>query len=940
MRSLHRSCHSACTAVLALAALAGGWAVRAQTVWRSLNHPSAAACPLRIDRGSTGLWQTLMKLHTRASLLMLVAHPDDEDGGLLAYESRGQGVRTILLTLNRGEGGQNVMSSAYWDALGVLRTEELLAADRYYGTQQYFARTVDFGFSKTQTESMQKWGHQQVLYDAVRVVRMTRPLVITSVWVGGPSDGHGQHEVAGEITQEVSRAAADPNVFPDQIQAGLQPWQTLKVYERVPSISITKKGMYDYASRRWYPVGVYDYIHKRFLPGIPAANVEIPEGQYSPILGLSYVQIGAEGLNQQKSQNGGVGVPPLRARNVGYHRYASVPSTSTKELSLFDGVDTSLLGIASLAPSGDRVFLRAGVAAINQQVEKAIEHFSPTHPEQVAPILARGFEETQKLAQEVASSRLPEISKYNIEFELRVKQNQFNTALVQALGLAIQATVVPEPHPARSPFGFGQPATFQVAIPGQNFWVNVRLVNPSETAVDLKRVSLAASGKHWDIVSKGEPAGALSHNRPATARFRVTVPENASYTRPYYSRPNIEQADYNILDQRDLNLPFAPYPLSAWADLAFQGVHIRMGQVVQTVRRELGAGDVLQPLVVGPAISLSVSPRAGIIPLNQGTSNLSVTLKSNVQGPTKGSLRLDLPAGWTSSPAETGFSVARTGETQAVGFRIIANNLQQKRYNITAVAQYNGREYEEGYETVGYPGLRPYNFYRPATYTFTGANINFPKNLNVGYVTGTGDQVAESLESLGINVHLLSSGDLATANLRGYDAIVLGVRAYAARDDLKTYTRRLLDYVQNGGILIVQYNTPEYDHNYGPYPYSLTGNPEVVVDENSRVDILNPSNPLLNWPNKITSSDFDGWFEERGHGFMASWDRRYEPLLETHDPGQPPQRGGLLYARYGRGVYIYDAYALYRQLPEGVPGAYRLIVNMISLDRNPLGRKQ
>jgi hypothetical protein len=310
-----------------------------------------------------------------------------------------------------------------------------------------------------------------------------------------------------------------------------------------------------------------------------------------------------------------------------------------------------------------------------------------------------------------------------------------------------------------------------------------------------------------------------------------------------------------------------------------------------------------------------------------------------VQGPAKGSARLDLPPGWTSSPERAAFNLARRGASETVSFRIISSNLQQKRYTITAVAQYDGREYKEGYETVAYPGLRPYNFYQPASCKYIGVDIKIPKNLNVGYITGTGDQVPESLESLGINVRLLSPGNLAAADLRGYDAIILGVRAYAARDDLKTYNRRLLDYVQNGGILIVQYNTPEYDHNYGPYPYSLTHNPEVVVDENSRVDILNPSNPLLNWPNKIASRDFDGWFEERGHGFMASWDPRYEPLLETHDPGQPPQRGGLLYARYGRGVYIYDAYALYRQLPEGVPGAYRLMVNIVSLDRNPLRGK-
>jgi hypothetical protein len=214
-------------------------------------------------------------------------------------------------------------------------------------------------------------------------------------------------------------------------------------------------------------------------------------------------------------------------------------------------------------------------------------------------------------------------------------------------------------------------------------------------------------------------------------------------------------------------------------------------------------------------------------------------------------------------------------------------------------------------------------------------DLKIPSGLRVGYIEGTGDEVARALENLGVSVHTLSTEELATGNLASYDAIVLGVRAYAARQDVKAYNTRLLDYVKNGGVLIVQYNTPEFDHNYGPYPYSLTQNPQVVVNEDSKVVILKPENPAFEWPNRIAARDFDGWVEERGHGFMTSWDPRYEALVETHDPHQPPQKGGLLYARYGKGVYIYDALAFYRQLPEGVPGAYRIFVNLVSLAKNP-----
>jgi hypothetical protein len=251
------------------------------------------------------------------------------------------------------------------------------------------------------------------------------------------------------------------------------------------------------------------------------------------------------------------------------------------------------------------------------------------------------------------------------------------------------------------------------------------------------------------------------------------------------------------------------------------------------------------------------------------------------------------------------------------------------------VAEYNGHRYREGYQTVGYPSLRPYNLYRPSTYHVTGVDVKSAPNLNVGYIMGSGDDVPQALESLGINVTFLTAPDLANGDLRKYDVILLGVRAYAVRDDLKANNSRLLDYVNNGGVMVVQYNTPEFDNNYGPYPYTMTNDPEEVTDETSKVEILDPDNPIFQWPNKIGAKDFDGWVAERGSKFMSKWDLRYQPLLETHDLEQDPQKGGLLYARYGKGAYIYNAYAFYRQMPEGVPGAFRIFANLVSLAKNP-----
>ncbi len=907
----------------------------AQSSTAEVLEPATNAHALSFDRGAAGLWQTLLALHTRASLLMVTAHPDDEDGGMLTYESRGQGARVTLLTLNRGEGGANVMSSDYFDALGLVRTEELLAADRFYDARQSFTRVCDYGFSKTKAEALDKWGHDRVLGDVVRVVRLTRPLVITSVFVGGRTDGHGNHQTAGQMAQEAFKAAGDPNMFPEQIREGLRPWAPLKDYARVPFARITPKGIYDYADSKYYPAQFQDYIHNKTLEGQLPTNVEIPEGQYDPILGLSFEQVARLGLGYQKSQNGGTGLPPAQAFSSPYYRFASSVETGEKESSFYDGIDASLGGIATLAQGGDTGFLKDGLTQINGLVEQAMRDFSPQHPEKIAGTLAEGLKATNALLEQVASSHLSNDSKYNVTHELRVKQAQFQQALAQSLGLSLLATVAPAQEPT-GPFAmfFGTPETFQVAIPGQQFRVKVHAVNRSILPVELKKVSLVGpQGENWTFDPASASGGTLVNNEAKDIRFSVRVPDHAGFTRPYFSRPDIEQSYYEIIDPGDLNLPLAPYPLSARLEFTLNGVPFEMAQVVQSVDRVTGPGTVLQPLITGPAISVLISPRAGIVPLDSKSFTLNVTVHSNVKGPAKGSVRLDVPEGWQASTAD--FSTAKDGEDQTLTLRVTPGKLEEKPYTLMAVAEFNGQDFKEGYRAVGYPGLRPSNLYRPATYHTTGVNVKVAPGLNVGYIMGAGDDVPQSLENLGIKVHFLTATDLASGDLSRYNVILMGVRTYAVREDLKTYNGRILDYVKNGGVVIVQYNTPEFDNNYGPYPYSMTRNPEEVTDEQSKVVILEPQNPVFTWPNRITEKDFEGWVEERGSKFMKSWDSHYQALLVTHDPGQEPQKGGLLYTRYGKGVYIYNAYAFYRQLPEGVPGAYRLIANMISLASNP-----
>jgi LmbE family N-acetylglucosaminyl deacetylase len=913
----------------------------AQQIQQSPASQQAWARPLPIDRGSAALAQSLKKLHTRASLAMVVAHPDDEDGGMLTYESRGKGVDTTLLTLTRGEGGQNVMTSDFWDELGTLRTQELLAAGNYYGVHQYFTRVADYGFSKTIEEALKTWGEQRVLYDVVRVIRMTRPLVVNATFVGNVSDGHGQHQVSGYMAQLAYKLAGDPTVFPDQIKAGLLPWTPLKVYGRAPFARVTKEGIYDYATGHYAPVRFKNYVTDTWIEGVPAANVEIPTGGYDPLLGATYMQIAREGLNNQKSQNGGIAVPLPRATSTPYHLYASRTKSSEHESSFFDGIDISLAGIASYAPANEQEHWREKLNALNATVETATKNFDATHPSAIAPTLAEGLAQTNALLDELAKSNLPAEARYNMAHELTVKQRQFNLALQQALGLSLLANVIDGPgaSPMRSsPFGdmSVQVPTSQTVIPGESFSLGVHVSNEGTESVSLKNVDvLSQAGPDWIITPKAAIAGELPSCTTKDQAFDITVPQNAELTKPYFSRPNLEQSYYDISDPRYLNLPARPYPLLAQATVAYHDVSITLDGVVQTVNHVNGIGPVLQPLLVAPAISLLVTPQAGIVPINDGGFNLNVKVHSSVKGPAKGIVRLDLPKGWTSAPASADFSAMREGEDQNLSFRVQPATVEAKPYTITAIAEYDGKNYTEGFETVGYPGIRPYPHYRSATYRTTGIDVKTAPGLKVGYIMGTGDDVAASLEYLGIHPAMLSPEDIARGDLSQYDAIVLGIRAYAARPELKTFNNRLLDYVRKGGTVIVQYQTQEYDRSYAPYPLTLSGDPEKVVEENEKVQLLVPNDPVLNWPNKITTADFDNWVEERGHGFMRQWDSHYVALTQMHDVDQDAQKGGLLYARYGKGSYVYMSFAFFRQMPEGVPGSFRIMANLISMGKNP-----
>jgi LmbE family N-acetylglucosaminyl deacetylase len=902
------------------------------------SEPQLVALPLPIDRGEAKLEQTLKKLGTTASIMTIVAHPDDEDGAMLTYMTRGMGARAMSFTLTRGEGGQNAMSADTYDALGLIRTNELMKADEYYGAKQVWGTEVDYGFSKTQEEAFQKWGHDRVLYDAVLAVRRERPQVIVSTFVGGITDGHGQHQVSGEIAQEVFKAAPDPKVFPDQLKPvnegglGLQPWQPLAVYSRTPFAPVTSKGMFDYATGKWSPARFRNYITGEWSTSTPSSDAQIPVGTLDLTLGETYAQIAHEGWGEQKSQYGGAD-PLLRGPATGsYHLWAVAASAkasgAAKNDSLFTNskvkIDTSVAGLAALVRTPPE-WLASGLKAISNEIVQLESSCPCKSGVGVARQLAPIYRKTLALREKVSGSNLDAEGKASLLFELDAKIGEFQSALANALGLDMIAFRSNQGHAQGSGFrGASAEESSMSVSPGQQMFVQV---HASQASSETKLEKVWLESRTGDAWKNSIGSGAVNATGPVSDPvFTVQVPENAQPTKPYFTRPDIEQPYYDVSNAQWRGRSFAPYPLDAWAEFSFDGLPIRIGKVVQTLQRITGPGGFYEPLVVTPAIGVSVDPTARVLPLDGSALPVRVTV--HTQGAAEGTVSLKLPEGWRSEPAQSEFHRKAGGDTDPIMFSVTPAAAHTAAYAIKAVAQSGGRSYESGWHSVGYPGLRPYNQYSAAELKTRKVDVKLAPGLRVGYVMGPGDLVPQAMEGMGITPRLLSNSDLISGDLSAYNVIVVGIRAYSVRPELTKSQPRLDEFVRNGGTMIVQYQSNDFP---APLPLSMNGRmPERVVDEDSAVKLLDPSNPVLNFPNKITPADFNDWVEERGHGFLDSWDAGYTALTETADPGQDPQRGGLLVTRQGKGTYIYVAYALYRQLPELVPGAYRILANLLS----------
>jgi LmbE family N-acetylglucosaminyl deacetylase len=859
--------------------------------------------PLSQDTGAAGTWQKLQKLRTIASVMHTTAHPDDEHGGLLAWLSRGRGARVSLMTLNRGQSGDNALGPQLFDGLGLIRTEELLNADRYYGVDaQYFTTVIDYGFSKRLDEALDKWGRENVLRDVVRIIRMERPLVLISRFQGNQRDGHGNHQTAGLITVEAFRAAGDPNRFPEQLKEKLDPWQPLKVY-----IGGVRE------DEDW--------------------TVRVDTGQYSPWLGMSYSDFARVGLSYQRSQNSGRLALSPGPQFAYYTRVDSVlPDAPAKEKDFFDGIDTSVRGLFKALRKPEHAAAAERLQPIAAAVEEAIAKFSMQDPSALVPALARGLAATRTAIDWFSEDR-------DAVFYLLRKEREFVDAINTAMGVAFTAVAVPagSGEPSGPSAAFAPPPVMGPVVPGQTFDVQVTFLSRGTPAITLDPAVQLNLGRGLRPDPSTGPAAAAQPNQPWNRRLRVVVDADAPITsKPYFERGSFQDARYTLVDASQFGKPAGDPPVSVSVGYTVDGVRITAREVVRRREAKLPFGYVMRELRLVPALAVTSNPATVVVPVRAQTKRFAVQVEvlNNKESGSKGEVMLRVPQGWTVEPARAPFAFARGGERATYNFTVTVPSLADRTYQLQAVAVADGREYVEGYETIEYRDLEARQLYRPAITDVRGIEVETVPGLKVGYVMGIGDQVPDAIRQLGYQVTLLDENELARGDLARFDAIVTGTRAYAVREDLKTFNRRLLDYVERGGNLIVLYNTQELvPDQFAPRPGELTSRAEEVSEEDSPVDILAADAPMLNFPNKITNADFDSWVEQRGSKFWSKWDSAYRPIIATWDRGQPPQQGGWLWTRYGKGHYTYFAYAMHRQLPYGVPGAYRLMANLLALGR-------
>lgn len=871
----------------------------------------AQLAPIPQDRGGTGLGLSLRRLGVTARALYVTAHPDDEHNGVLVRLRRGLGVRTALFTLTRGEGGQNAIGPELGEALGVLRTEELAAVHRWDGVEQYFGRAYEFGYSFSVEESLTRWGREETLGDVVRVIRAFRPDVILTLPLEAKGGGL-HHQATAQLARDAFRAAADPGRFPEQLAAGLPPWQARKIYQG----------------------GTGGFPEK--LPGTP---VVVKTGLLDPLLGLSWQATGSLARANHRCQGAD---QLLAAPNEGEGRFALVdsePPVSGAEADVMDGVDASLLGLLRFADSEPaRAALASDLDSLQRAMDAARAAFDPEVPSRTLSPLASVLAQVSRLHEQAAAGAFGQAGRFDLVSRLEDQEQAVLAALPLAQGLAFEAV-----------------ADDGELVPGQTVTVTTTVANQGSSPLAVEEVTLALPN---DWVSQRTDGAPREVEPGGTLRlvFSVTVSAAARPTEPYWRRRGVsDRYDLELPEQE--SLPWSPPPVVAVLRYAVAGVPagLRVPALVRYQGRWVG-GEKQKTLTVVPPLSLRLEPDLLVLPLGgrAGAKLLRVTVRNATPSATQALVRLEAPAGFRVDPPTAKVSFRSEGEEQTLRFSLQAPpRLAEGQLTLRAVAEAQGRVLAEEVVKVAYDHIEERILLRPAQSQLLALKVSTSAQARVGYVMGSGDAGPEALRQLGVPVSLLSAEDLAFGDLDRYTTIVTGIRAYETRSDLRAHHARLLAFVERGGHLVVQYNRAAFNRlaeprsteslapasakaesPFAPYPAAVTS--ERVTDETAPIKVLAPRHPLLTTPNLLTESDWQGWVQERGIQLLETRDARYLELLSSTDPFplNPGEKKGLLVeAKVGKGSWTYLGLVLFRQLPAGVPGAYRLLANLVSRPR-------
>jgi len=867
--------------------------------------------PLPFDQGATGLALALRRLGVDGRVLYVTAHPDDEHNGVLVELSRGRGLHAEVFTLTRGEGGQNEIGPELFEALGLLRTEELAAVHRYDAVEQAFGRAWEFGYSFSVDETFAKWGHDETLADVVRAVRSFRPDVILTLPLEARGGGQ-HHQAAARLAREAFRAAADPARFPEQVRAGLRPWQARKIYQG----------------------GVGGDAQK--LAGPPP--VVLKTGTYDPLLGMTWQELGSLARASHRSQ----GAAQLQAApGEGQGAYTLVDAegpTAAVESDVFDGIDASLAGLVRFAGGEARpAWLGPALAALQVRAGTLQANFDARAPQKSAGPLAAFLDALRALRNRIATSALAEDARAELAFRLDDEERDALSALALAHGLAFEVT-----------------ADDGDVVPGQSFAVRATVFNEGGAPLRIDGVDLRVPSG-WAVSPAAAP-GAAEPGQGVSMLFQVRPAETARYSQPYWSRaPGADRVALAVPE--DESLPWSPPDVVARLRYTSQGLPAFLERPAVWRYEGRAGGEKRKVVNVVPALSLRVTPAVTVMPLAGATArrDVKVAVLSNLKGPGSATVSVAAPVGWTVSPRDAVLELHHEGEEVAALFSVAPPaRLDAGPYELRAVASASGREFREGYQTIAYDYVQERHLFHPAVAQVLALDVRTSPGASVGYVMGAGDEVAEAIRQLGVPLTFLGPDDLAFGDLGRYSTIVTGIRAYQTRPDLRSYHARLMRYVEAGGNLVVQYNKLDFnqlfdaplaggmsgqtpvrgDSPFTPYPAAVTLS--RVTDESAPVRVLVPASALLTVPNALGPADWSGWVQDRGLYFLDAHDPHYSDLVAMTDPfpeNAGEKRGALVEARVGRGTWTYVGLGLFRELPAGVPGAYRLLANLVSRPR-------